>query len=85
MGAADGFLMFLTEDEIRAASGRAQRHAQQKALTAMGIIFKLRADGSLLVLRSHIEAQLGGAPPAADRKKKEFIPNWGAANAKETQ
>ena len=85
MGAPDGFLMFLTGEEIRAASGRAQRQAQQKALTAMGIIFKVRADGSLLVLRSHIEAQLGGAPPIAERKKKEFIPNWGAANAEETK
>lgn len=84
MGAPDGFLMFLTPEEIREATDRVQHQAQAKALRSLGIIFKIRADGSLLVLRAHIEAQLGGSPTAGASKVKEFIPNWGAANAKET-
>lgn len=80
MSAQEGFIMFLTPDEIREATGRVQHHAQAKALRALGIVFKIRSDGSLLVLRAHVETQLGLEAPKG-KKVKEFTPNWDAANA----
>ena len=54
--------MFLTPDEIRELTGRRRRDAQLVQLRHLGIEHKVRADGSLVVLRAHVEAQLGGAP-----------------------
>jgi hypothetical protein len=70
---------FLRADEVVEMTGRVQRSAQARALRALGIIHKVRPDGSLLVLRSHIEKELGGVP--AGGRTKEFKPNWEAANA----
>jgi hypothetical protein len=72
--------MFLDADEVRDLTNRIQRQAQAKMLRSLGITFKVRADGSALVLRSHVEKELGGGAPAAARTR-EFTPNWGAANA----
>jgi hypothetical protein len=72
--------MFLTADEISSMTDRVQRAAQAKMLNAMGIAFKRRADGTLAVLRSHVEKQFGDEPERQP-KKKEFQPNWGALNA----
>ena len=42
----------------------------------MGIEHKVRPDGSVVVLKAHVEQSLG---LREDRKKtKEFEPNWGA-------
>ncbi len=49
-------------------------------LNALGITHKVRSDGSLLVLRSHVEKELGGAPTTKS-KAKTFEPNWDGANA----
>lgn len=72
--------MFLNEEEVREMTGRVQRNAQAKMLRSLGIIFKTRADGTLLVLREHVEKELGGKVDAK-RKAKDFQPNWNAANA----
>lgn len=72
--------MFLDEDEVREMTDRKTRSAQRKMLNALGITYKVRADGSVLVLRAHVERELGGAP-AQSARKREFIPNWNAANA----
>lgn len=72
--------MFLDNDEIRELTGRVQYRAQAKMLRSLGLTHKIRADGTLLVLRAHVERELGGAPSAAARKR-EFVPNWSAANA----
>lgn len=71
--------MFLDADEVREMTDRKTHSAQRKMLNALGITHKVRADGSVLVLRSHVERELGGAPALAARKK-EFTPNWSAAN-----
>lgn len=74
--------MFLSSDEIHSMTDRVQRRAQAKMLRAMGIEFRQRADGSLAVLRSHVEQLFGvAAAPAAARKKTPTEPNWGAMNA----
>jgi hypothetical protein len=72
--------MFLDNEEIAEMTDRKTRVAQRRMLNALGIVYRIRADGGLLVLRSHVERELGGAPAVAT-KKKEFIPNWSAANA----
>lgn len=72
--------MFLTEDEVRELTQRVQHQAQAKMLRSIGMTFKIRSDGSLLVLRAHVEKELGGAP-AAKSKKKDVEPNWEMANA----
>lgn len=72
--------MFLTEDEIKEMTGRVQRQAQAKMLNSLGITHKIRSDGSVLVLRAHVEKELGGAV-GGKNKKKEVEPNWDMANA----
>lgn len=53
-----GFL--LTAAEVRALTGRIQRSAQVVALRFMGIEHRVRPDGSVAVLRSHVEQLFGG-------------------------
>lgn len=71
--------MFLDNEEIQEMTDRKTRVAQRRMLNSLGIVYRIRADGGLLVLRAHVERELGGAP-AATARKKEFIPNWSAAN-----
>lgn len=74
--------MFLNGDEIRALTKRIQYSAQVRVLRAMGIEHRMRPDGSLAILRAHIDQIFGGF---ADRKKLQTVePNWGALNATRT-
>lgn len=69
--------MFLDDDELRSMTKRVQRTAQAKMLRSMGIAFKQRADGTLAVLRAHVEKEFG-AGKERQSKAKEFQPNWSA-------
>lgn len=69
-------MMFLTPDEIIALTARKRASAQQRALNAMGIDHRIRPDGTVLVLRSHVEQSLGGNIVQAKRQRIE--PNWNA-------
>lgn len=69
--------MFLTPDEMKELTGRIQHRSQARELNHMGIVHKVRADGSILVLRAHVEEVLGLR--AKQRKAKEVEPNWAAA------
>ncbi|WP_224785387.1 DUF4224 domain-containing protein [Pandoraea pnomenusa] len=51
--------IFLTRDEIRVMTGRVRHKSQALVLSALGIEHKVRPDGSLLVLRAHVEQSLG--------------------------
>lgn len=51
--------MLLTADEIEALTGKQRRSAQRAVLVALGVPFKVRPDGSLVVLRAAAEAALG--------------------------
>lgn len=68
--------MFLNLEEVRALTNRTQRVAQAIALRAMGIEHKIRPDGSVAVLRSHVEQQMGGGVARNDGKQSE--PDWEA-------
>lgn len=72
--------MFLSSDEIYSMTERVQRRAQAKMLRSMGVEFRQRADGSLAVLRRHVE-KIFGAPLEHKSKSKEFQPNWDGINA----
>lgn len=75
-------LMFLTLDEVKSLTGRVHHSAQVKVLCSMGIEHKVRPDGSVAVLRQHIEQSMG---ITVDKKKSKIIePNWGALNAART-
>jgi hypothetical protein len=69
--------LFLTEDEVRALSGKIKRDAQVRALRAMGVEHRVRPDGSVAVLRDHIHKVFDGTPGSAKRGKPA-APNWDA-------
>ena len=71
--------MFLTREEIRGLTTRIQYSAQVKILRAMGIEHRVRPDGSVAVLRMHVEQLLGGESKQRNESIKE--PNWGALHA----
>lgn len=72
--------MFLTADEVHDLTDRIQRTAQKKVLRSMGVEFRERPDGSVAILRAHVEKLFGHAADAKP-KAKEFQPNWGGINA----
>lgn len=51
--------MFLTKDEVFVATGKRQRSLQSQELTHLGIVHKIRSDGSILVLRAHFDEVMG--------------------------
>jgi hypothetical protein len=69
-------MMFLEKIEIETLTGRVRKDAQVRVLRFMGIEHKVRPDGSVAVLRSHVEQSLGGQVIAD--KKPDIEPNWGA-------
>lgn len=71
--------MFLTPAEIAELTRKQRCNAQRMVLNALGIQYKVRPDGSLLVLRTHVEKELGGAPTGKSKKAQE--PNWEMVNA----
>jgi hypothetical protein len=72
--------MFLDSSEVKELTCRVQHASQAKVLRSMGIEHRARPDGTIAVLRSHVEQALGGAP-AASRRKAPAEPNWGAMHA----
>lgn len=71
--------MFLSKAELKALTNRIQYAAQVRTLRAMGIQHCVRPDGSVAVMRSHIEAVFGIENRPASRTPTE--PNWGALHA----
>jgi hypothetical protein len=72
--------MFLNDEEVSSLTQRVQRAAQARVLRSMGIEHRARPDGSLAVLRAHVEQSFGiGSAPKRARPPTE--PNWGALNA----
>lgn len=69
-------MMFLSRDELIALTGRTRSDAQVRVLRFMGIEHKVRPNGSVAVLRSHVERTLGAERIAITAKDHE--PNWAA-------
>ncbi len=69
--------MFLNDKELSDLTKRKRAKAQQRQLNAMGIQYKVRADGTLVVLHAHVERIFGGdAQNPRPRRARE--PNWEA-------
>lgn len=68
--------MFLTDEELYELTQRETSPAQVKQLRHMGIEHRVRADGSVAVLKSHIDKTFDGI---ADKpvKIEHAEPNWG--------
>lgn len=62
----------LTKDELYELTHRKKYSAQQRALNMMNIDFKVRPDGTILVLKNSLDHQ------QITRKAKRVEPNWGA-------
>ena len=54
-------MLTLTTQALRELTGHSRSDAQRRELAHMGIPFRVRRDGSLAVLRSHVE--FGGTIP----------------------
>lgn len=65
--------MFLTDDELTELTGKRQNAARMRVLNSMGVQHKARADGSIVVLRAHIERMLG---ETVQQQAKEWRPAW---------
>ncbi|CAB4132953.1 Domain of unknown function DUF4224 [uncultured Caudovirales phage] len=68
--------MILSDEELRDLTGRSRKASQVQVLRFMGIEHKVRPDGSVAVLKAHVEQVLGAYVQA--RKVVEVEPNWGA-------
>lgn len=62
--------MILSKEEVATLTGRTRSDAQARVLNGMGIEHRRRPDGSLVVARAHVDAQLGVV--AASSKVKSF-------------
>jgi len=69
--------MFLSPDELIELTGRRRRDAQVKVMRHMGIQHRIRPNGSLAVLKSHIEKQFDGREIDGIANKR-IEPNWSA-------
>lgn len=69
--------MFLTYDEIVELTGRKRQDCQLDRLRYMGIEHKLRPDGSIAILTSHVNKVFGGIE-AMPKTQKRVEPNWWA-------
>lgn len=68
--------MFLTDSELADLTGKIQHSAQLRALRFMGVNHRVRPDGSIAVLKSHVAELLGVDSRATVGKDPE--PNWQA-------
>ncbi len=68
--------MILTETEIQALTQKRRHSAQARALKVMGITYRTRGDGSLVVSRSNVEQLLGTTTQS--NSVTTILPNWGA-------
>ena len=75
--------MFLDASEMRELTQRSQHASQLRVLRLMGIEHRSRPDGSIAVLRSHIENVLGGGAKIS-KNLANSEPNWSALNATRT-
>jgi len=69
--------MFLTPEELTELTGRQRRDAQVRALRYMGIEHRVRPDGTVAVLKTHVE-QSFGETHSHDKVVKQVEPDWSA-------
>ncbi|KQV50062.1 DUF4224 domain-containing protein [Massilia sp. Root335] len=70
-------MMFLTDDEVKELTRKSRRASQAKVLNSLGITHKIRPDGSLVILRSHVEQVFAGRK-SEEKPRLATEPNWDA-------
>lgn len=68
--------LFFDDEELYELTKRQKRKAQVKQLRRMGIEHRVRADGSVAVLKSHIDKVFDGIAEHSIQEK-HAEPNWG--------
>lgn len=68
---------FLSDEEVQALTNRKVRPSQVRALKAMGIEHRVRPDGSVAILRTHITKVFDGSSDQT-KKQKAVVHNWDA-------
>lgn len=67
--------MFLDDEELTELTAKRQNAARVRVLNSMGVQHKIRPDGSIAVLRAHVE-RLFGEKSASKSKVNEWQPAW---------
>ena len=71
--------IFLEEFEVYALTGRVRYSAQARALRAMSVEHMVRPDGRPIVLRAHIEVEMGYPKRRGRLTKGKWTPDLAAA------
>jgi len=71
--------MILDDDQLYQLTKKKRGSAQAVVLNSLGITFKQRGDGSLVVSEAHVQQVLGVAP--AKKASKMIEPRWDLINA----
>lgn len=64
--------MFLSDDDLRELTDKVKASAQARELEHMKIPFRVRRDGSLAVLRAHVESVTSAAATPPSRPRVRF-------------
>jgi hypothetical protein len=67
--------VFLTPEEVASLTGKQRGDAQRRALNFMGVEYKVRPDGSIAILRAHVERLFGGGA-STERQRKKTAPDF---------
>lgn len=66
--------MFLSDEELTGLTGKRRNAARIRVLNGMGVQHKIRPDGSIAVLRAHVDRVFG--EKAAKSKMETWQPSW---------
>ena len=67
--------LILSEELLTELTGKTRRSAQRRILTFLGIPYRLRPDGSLVVHRASVDESLGAITKSAPTRTRSR-PNW---------
>jgi hypothetical protein len=66
--------MFLDDEELTGLTGKRRNSARGRVLNGLGIQHKIRPDGSIAVLRAHVDRVFG--EKSAKSKIEGWQPSW---------
>lgn len=61
--------LLLTHGELEEITGKKSQRAQMERLTELGLVWRLRGDGALLVAREHFNTTFGVSAGAISHKR----------------
>jgi len=69
---------YLKPTEITELTDKQRKSAQARVLRAMNIEHRVRPDGTIAILRAHINKVFGANPDTVRKANKTVSPNWEA-------